>query len=152
MTTGIIICSIITLLGIILMIIGKFKFSSYDYKETCTIIGLVINIFCGTFGWGLANSTTTHKTEKIPLEYNNIEIVKTDVSVIVIFNGKNTYIYDSHQDYKNINENSKWFVINEYNQYNILIDTSSPFYENDNNNTKKEEKKENEEISRTITY
>jgi len=115
MTLGILICSGLTLLGIIILIIGIVKGYKGEGKQ---IVGTVILVLTGFIGWGVCNIECVSKKN---IEKIDVEVVMTSKSAIV------EYMYDDRlrqKVYENVAEYTmirdyelEWTITTKYNQY-----------------------------------
>ena len=120
MTTGIIVCTIIQIISIIIFIIGIAK----DIDEFI-IIGVIFFFGNILLGWGLINSYNISKSEYKPADINNIEIIHTDHHVFVEYTSDDLRLTKTIS-FKKSRERIKdceveWFIKLDYNEYGELL-------------------------------
>ena len=115
MTIGVLICSLITLIGVVFIIIGSFKRNG----DPLIFTGIITLVLVGMFGWALANSTFINHTEEKKID---VEVVFTSNTIIVEYEFKGEL---KHKIYRNVAEFNiikdyklDWTLATHYNQYN----------------------------------
>jgi hypothetical protein len=89
------------------------------------VIGVSLFIFLVVllFGWGLIASTTTFEKKYIEISSSYIDVFKTDKIVIVVHNKDDIYEFDTHWEWVNLNDSTKFLLLQEYNMYGFKHNT-----------------------------
>lgn len=109
----------ITILSILMMILGRYKY----YNSGMGSIGVFILIVNSLFGWMLIGSNVSCDVREYNLKKSDVYITNTNSNVIVE-TPLGVLLYNKKINFDNIDDNTIFILSESYNLYNSVIGRS----------------------------